>query len=405
VSEHPVAEALAQLQSEITHTSAALTEDEDGHKAVMIGAVIGSRTILTKKGDTMGFIQLEDVQGTYECVAFPRTWKQTQDLWQKDKIVLVRGTIDGKGKVAKILLDSATDKPQVTSAVPDKKGSGISPRGSGNRDQKPNGNGQPPAANGKPTIAPINIAPQPTVVKEQNATYQAAPAKPAAAPVPKTNGQPVAAKQHPRAARPIAAEPLDNVREFLREEEDPFAGEIFAYDDEDPIGSLPPIEDFGTPQHDNPLMESTADYRGRGAVPIATAEPIVDVVKREFTASVPPASSLPKPVIEPQPVQVEPAPKQNGNGHGYTVITEPYRFAKVVISRSGDSTRDASTVGEVHHLLSSYPGPDRFCFLIKARGEMLQLDFPNDTTTLDDMLIDQLKSLHGVESVQISMSL
>ncbi len=87
----------------------------------MIGAVIGSRTIQTKKGDTMGFIQLEDVQGDFECVAFPRTWKQTQDLWQKDKIVLVRGTIDGKGKVAKILLDSATDKPQVTSAVPDKK--------------------------------------------------------------------------------------------------------------------------------------------------------------------------------------------------------------------------------------------------------------------------------------------
>jgi hypothetical protein len=77
----------------------------------------------------------------------------------------------------------------------------------------------------------------------------------------------------------------------------------------------------------------------------------------------------------------------------------------VVISRSGDSTLDASRVGEVHHLLSSYPGPDRFCFLIKARGETLQLDFPNDTTTLDEMMIDQLKSLHGVESVQISMSL
>src|SRR5512136_1864444 len=129
VSEHPVAQALAQLQSEVTHTSSELNEDLDGCKAVMIGAVIGSRTIQTKKGDTMGFIQLEDVQGTYECVAFPRTWKQTQDLWQKDKIVLVRGTIDGKGKVPKILLDSATDKPQVTSAVPDKKRAGISPTG------------------------------------------------------------------------------------------------------------------------------------------------------------------------------------------------------------------------------------------------------------------------------------
>jgi hypothetical protein len=112
-------------------------------------------------------------------------------------------------------------------------------------------------------------------------------------------------------------------------------------------------------------------------------------------------------MVELQPVQAEPAPQKNGggNGHGYAAIAEPYRYAKVVISRSGDSTIDASRVGEVHHLLSSYPGPDRFCFLIKARGETLQLDFPNDTTTLDDMMIDQLKSLHGVESVQISMSL
>ena len=131
VSEHPVTKALADLQSEITHTSGELNEDLDGHKAVMVGAVVSTRTIQTKKGDTMGFIQLEDVQGGFECVAFPRTWKQTQNLWQKDKVVLVRGTIDGKGKVAKILLDSATDKPQVTSAVPDRKGSGISNQGSG----------------------------------------------------------------------------------------------------------------------------------------------------------------------------------------------------------------------------------------------------------------------------------
>jgi hypothetical protein len=56
-------------------------------------------------------------------------------------------------------------------------------------------------------------------------------------------------------------------------------------------------------------------------------------------------------------------------------------------------------------LLSSCPGPDRFCFLIKARGETVQLDFPNDTTTLDDMMIAQLRDLRGVESVQVSMSL
>jgi hypothetical protein len=91
--------------------------------------------------------------------------------------------------------------------------------------------------------------------------------------------------------------------------------------------------------------------------------------------------------------------------HSYNSLSEPCRFAKIVISRSGDSTADAARVGEIHHLLTSYPGLDRFCFLIKGRGEALQLDFPHDTTTLDDMMIDQLKSWHGVESVQISMSL
>jgi hypothetical protein len=91
--------------------------------------------------------------------------------------------------------------------------------------------------------------------------------------------------------------------------------------------------------------------------------------------------------------------------HSYASLSEPYRFAKIVIARSGDSLLDASRVGEIHHLLASYPGLDRFCFLVQARGETMQLDFPNDTTTLDDMMIDQLKSLHGVESVQISMNL
>jgi hypothetical protein len=422
VAEHPVAQALAQLQSEITHTSAELNEDLDGHKAVMIGAVIGSRTIQTKKGDTMGFVQLEDVQGTYECVAFPRTWKQTQDLWQKDRIVLVRGTIDGKGKVPKILLDSATDKPQVIRAVPDK--NKVPAAAGKNGFQAPLAHGTPAATNG---------VQKPNAVKEQGAAYQVTSAKAASRPaavdaqLPGTNSQ----QSHGGAAsdstgtlrnqRPANGKQftthaaLDDhveIPEAVLFDDDPFAGEVFIPDSDDPAASTAPVEDFGVPNHDNPLAESTADYAERGR----TAGSIADVVKQAFTASVPPRPAV-EPVATAQPVQPEPAPRKNGNGNGqghagldqhgigYAAMAEPYRVAKVVISRSGDSALDASRVGEVHHLLSSYPGPDRFCFLIKARGETLQLDFPNDTTTLDEMMIDQLKSLHGVESVQVSMSL
>ncbi len=137
VSEHPVSTSIAQLQGEITHLSSELSEENEGQHAVMVGMVTGTRLITTKKGDPMGFVQLEDVQGGFECVVFPRLWKQTQGLWENEKIILVRGTIDAKGRTPKILVDSATDKPQVTSVVPDKnerprrdQGSGIRDRGS-----------------------------------------------------------------------------------------------------------------------------------------------------------------------------------------------------------------------------------------------------------------------------------
>ncbi len=399
VSEHPVTKALADLQSEITHTSGELNEDLDGQKAVMVGAVVSTRTIQTKKGDTMGFIQLEDVQGGFECVAFPRTWKQTQNLWQKDKVVLVRGTIDGKGKVAKILLDSATDKPQVTSAVPDKKGSGIREQGAGNNGQR---NGvQPQPANGQRSVT--NGQPQSKAVKENSAAYQAA-AKPVTQPA-KVNGQPPVTtsptgalrSQPPKSKiqnlKPEIVEDFE-VNEVLFDE-DPFAGEIFIPDADDPIVNVAPVEDYGSPKHDNPLAESTAEYQDQ--LPLSRVPPAAPL---SYNAAL--AHSAPSKAAEP-------VLKKNGNGNGngknYISLEQPYRFAKVVISRSGDSSLDASRVGEVHHLLASYPGPDRFCFLIKARGETLQLDFPNDTTTLDDMLIAQLKDLHGVESVQVSMGL
>ena len=78
---------------------------------------------------------------------------------------------------------------------------------------------------------------------------------------------------------------------------------------------------------------------------------------------------------------------------------------KVIISRSGDGPTDAQRVGEVHQAMSRYPGPDKFCFIIMARGSMYQMDFPNDSTTLNDELITYLKSMPGVESVQVSMGL
>lgn len=176
------------------------------------------------------------------------------------------------------------------------------------------------------------------------------------------------------------------------EEDDPFAGVDWtpaATDDEAATGEPPHVTTHA-------MKESTADY--------------------EVPAS-PTRVTLPEPQIDrtpPGPINVQPQveatslKKSNGNGHGggngngrYTLS----RLAKVMISRSGDGDTDAQRVGEAHQLMRSVPGPDRFCFIVMARGGALQLDFPNDSTTITDELIDQLKMLPGVESVQVSMNL
>lgn len=366
VSEHPVAAAAAQLNGEITHLSSGLNEEADQHRAVMLGMVVGQRVINTKKGEPMGFVQLEDVQGVFECVVFPRLWKQTQGLWQTDKIVLVRGTIDTKGRTPKILVDSATDKLQITEAAPDKNGRGVKASAvnptSGPRDQG-SGTKNQKTRNGTPTDRQV---------AEPPARY--------AAPVPKPAiYSPKSEIRNPK----FEVDLLDDLSQPLIEEDDPFANDIFD-----------PMEEPAAPTSD----------RSISAAPIApvtaTAPDFPIVAPRREPAVVAPL----KPNGNGQPPGVD-KHTSNGPANGNGSWQPPARIAKVIISRSGDGLTDAQRVGDVHRLMCSQPGPDRFCFIVMARGNPLQLDFPNDTTTLDDELIEQLKLLPGVESVQVSLSL
>ncbi|MPN25941.1 hypothetical protein SDC9_173362 [bioreactor metagenome] len=55
----------------------------------------------------------------------------------------------------------------------------------------------------------------------------------------------------------------------------------------------------------------------------------------------------------------------------------------------------------VHGLLRSTPGNDHFCFMIFENGHRHFLDFPNDTTGVNQALIGQLADLVGAENVQV----
>lgn len=56
----------------------------------------------------MGFVTLEDLQGTIELVVFSRTWKGVSEWLQPDMVVVVHGKIDRERGDPKVLVDEIT---------------------------------------------------------------------------------------------------------------------------------------------------------------------------------------------------------------------------------------------------------------------------------------------------------
>ncbi len=107
VSDHPLGAVAQQLGQIISHHSQQLTEDDHGKGVVMAGVVTGMRTHTTKKGDAMGFVSVEDLQGTIDLVIFPKTWREVSGWLAVEQIVVINGKVDSKGAgTPKILVDS-----------------------------------------------------------------------------------------------------------------------------------------------------------------------------------------------------------------------------------------------------------------------------------------------------------
>jgi len=77
---------------------------------VVAGLVSRLQPYVTKKGDPMAFVSLEDLQGTMELVVFPRVWEQYRELLGSDKVLIVSGKLDRKDDdTPKILVDKVEE--------------------------------------------------------------------------------------------------------------------------------------------------------------------------------------------------------------------------------------------------------------------------------------------------------
>lgn len=108
LSEHPLDEVRGIL-NERTRPLADLAEEDVGQAVIVGGIILDVKKIVTKRGEPMLFAKLEDTSANRELVVFPKTLKKNTTIWQPDNIVIVRGKIDAKDGVIKILADDAQE--------------------------------------------------------------------------------------------------------------------------------------------------------------------------------------------------------------------------------------------------------------------------------------------------------
>jgi DNA polymerase-3 subunit alpha len=102
VTDHPLLGVEAQLAAQTTAQIPEL-EDRDDGELVVLGGIIGALSRkFTKRGEPYAQFRLEGLTGGVEVVAFPSVYEGVPDLFEPDRIVLVTGRIDRRGRELQI---------------------------------------------------------------------------------------------------------------------------------------------------------------------------------------------------------------------------------------------------------------------------------------------------------------
>lgn len=419
VSDHPLSPVMAELQEIVTHYSGQLSDVGPQERVRVAGLITRLRRHQSKAGKPMGFVTIEDLQGSVELVIFPRTWQQVSHKVEIDRIVVVEGRVDNQNAEPKILVDNlATEfshyvaaSPNPTTTPPPSVNKGALPIRNFNPDQKP------PTKPGQPQV-PETRQPGDQNPPDQSLTPSITPLR-----------QP--------------DQLLQETRE--REVHDDMWGDDLDWDSmppppefhdwDMPIAShlnqaLPPKEEERYLElEDKPGTEIPAPQRtgsptrpGLTELPLAAEPATLPAPTPQPSRTVPPPAETidpPTPPLQPEippaplvmpPPERKPATENEPPAPLSSFMLPPIpsadqsgeiKMLTLTLRSTGDKTRDVLRIRRVHGIITSYAGNDRFAFQVFERGRGYLLEFPNFTAGITPELIDRMVKLLGPENVRV----
>jgi DNA polymerase III subunit alpha len=106
ISGNPLSSFSAQLDGFVVPLSKLKSKKGDDY-IVVAGVITSMKKIITRKGESMLFVKIEDKTANVELLVFPRTLKETPEIWQDANIVIARGRLSEKDTELKLLIDQA----------------------------------------------------------------------------------------------------------------------------------------------------------------------------------------------------------------------------------------------------------------------------------------------------------
>jgi len=106
VSEQPLSEH-RELITNHANPIGRITLKEANQSVICVGLISHIKKIVTRSGDPMLFIQLDDFSGNTEALIFPKLLKENPELYTEDAVLTIYGKVSDKDGTIKILANKA----------------------------------------------------------------------------------------------------------------------------------------------------------------------------------------------------------------------------------------------------------------------------------------------------------
>jgi DNA polymerase-3 subunit alpha len=375
LSEHPLTSAAAALRAASSCAITGIDAEMAGEEVTIAGSIASVRPVQTRKGDTMGAVQLEDLSGQIELVVFPRLYQTARERLVEDAIVLVRAKVDTRNDTPQLVCEA------IEAFDPDQPIEGIQSAPSGRKARS-----RGPEGYARASARPASQQPD---VEAKAGTPVSAPVGPAVSSAPPLASFAPAASVGTAEHAPISANPV--AVPATTDPSAPFPAPSAQISD-DSGGA----RTFAPPTDDPPAW---ADDPWAG----------MDVVSSTPTAApTPPPAHVPTPPVAPAHATSTSSrsfaeARPNGT-HAYATpafATDQIAVVDVTLTRNGREDRDLRAVERLDVTFRKWPGTVPVVVrLIHTNGTSVAIAASHRVEPCRD-LIESLQREVGFEHVQV----